>query len=208
MTSTTQSTANHARNVVLIGPSGSGKSTLLPLVAERTGLTPIELDDVRWQHYADLCYDHEHAERLRDEHGLGAMFAYWKPFETASVERVLAEHPTGHVIGFGGGQSVYDPEHAALFGRVQRALAGSTVVLLLPDPDPDRSRQILGERVRSIVGEQLPAAHLEAFIGVVEWMLDNPSNAALAAHVVHTADVMPEQTADEIASFLSGADRA
>lgn len=191
-----------APNVVLIGPTGSGKSTLLPLVAERTGLTPIELDDVRWQHYADLGYDHVHADRLRDKDGLAAMFAYWKPFEAASVERVLADHPAGHVIGFGGGQSVYDDEDADLFDRVRRALTGSTVVLLLPDPDPDRSRQILGERVRLSSREHMPAELVETFVGVVGWMLDNPSNAALATHVVYTAAVTPEEAADEIAASV------
>jgi shikimate kinase len=194
-------------NVVLIGPTGAGKTTLLPLVAERTGLIPIELDDVRWEHYAELGYDHEHANRLRDDVGMHAMFSYWKPFEAASVERVLAEHPSGHVIGFGGGQSVYDEENADLFDRVQRALADSIVVLLLPYADVEKSWDVLAARVRTTIRDHLSPEQLETFVGVVRWMLDNPSNARLATHVAHTGDATPEATAGEIAALVDAAGR-
>ncbi len=188
-------------NIVLIGPSGTGKTTLAKLLGEALGVTSIDLDEVRWDYYAEIGYDQQHAEMLRNEQGMDAMVAYWKPFEIYSVERLFADHPAGCVIGFGAGQSVYDD--AAQFERAQRALAPYTVIFLLPSPDVEESIPLLNARIHESEPE-LPEAFFEVISRWNRNFIEHPSNHNLATHVVYTKDKTPEQTRDEILALLNG----
>lgn len=186
-------------NLILIGPIGSGKSTLARLLGAALGWDAIDLDEVRWSYYAEIGYDPAVAERLQHEDGAEAMIAYWKPFEIHSVERLLADRRSGHVIAFGAGQSVYDdPGHAS---RVLRALGAHTVVLLLPTPDIDTSLDILGRRGRALFPD-LPAEVHDDIDRLNRGFLTHPANASLADHVVHTDGRAPEQTCEQIVTLL------
>ncbi len=62
-------------NIILIGPSGAGKTTQAKLLSQRLDLLMLDLDDIRWDYYAEIGYDHDAAERIREEQGFEAFFA-------------------------------------------------------------------------------------------------------------------------------------
>jgi hypothetical protein len=100
------------------------------------------------------------------------------------------------VIDFGAGHSVY--EDAALFARVESALAPFPyVILLLPSPDLDESVAILNERFAALlereVGEVDPA-----LLTLNAHFTKHPSNTRLAKLTVYTEGKTPEETCDEI----------
>jgi hypothetical protein len=130
---------------------------------------------------------------------MDAMLAYWKRFEIHSVERLVQDHSSGHVLAFGAGQSVYDdPE---FFQRAQKALAPYVVVLLLPSPDVEESIPLLHERVHRSVPD-LPEAVLRTIDDLNRYFLEHPANATLANHTVYTKDRTPEESRDEVLGLL------
>jgi adenylate kinase family enzyme len=186
-------------DLVLIGPSGSGKSTLANLLGEALKIPSLDLDDLRMTYYAEIGYDHEYAEKLQQEQGVEAMLAYWKPFEIHSVERMIEDCPSAHVLAFGAGQSVYDDPGFA--ERVRRALSPAVVVLLLPSPDVEESLSILAERVRQVVPD-LPDEVFRSLDEMNRYFLEHPANAALADHTVYTKDRTAGETCQEILGLL------
>jgi hypothetical protein len=186
-------------NLVLLGPSGSGKSTLAPLLAEVLQIPWLDLDELRTDYYSELGYDNEHSEKLRQDSGLNAMLAYWKPFEIHSVERTVRDYPSGHILAFGAGQSVYDDPD--FFRRAQQALAPHLVVLLLPSPDVEESIPLLTERVRQAVPD-MPADLIDTLDDMNRHFLEHPANAALADHTIYTKGRSPEETRDEILGLV------
>lgn len=176
--------------IILIGPMNAGKSTIAGLLAERTGLPRFPMDDLRWDYYKELGYDHEAIQKqVKPEDGFLGLYRLWKPFEIHAVERILSDHPSG-VIDFGAGHSVYEDD--ALFIRASAALAPFlNVILLLPSPDLDESVRLLRERTPE--GQDgLPA------FDFVAHFVRHPSNHALAKHVVYTHGKTPEETADDV----------
>jgi hypothetical protein len=188
-------------NVILIGPLEAGKTTVGRLLGEALAVPVIELDDLRWQYYAEIGYDHDHAEQLNREGGLQARITYWKPFEIHGVERLLQDYPAGCVLPLGAGNSVYeDPAH---FERLQKMLAAYPyVILLLPSPDTDESLRILMERFRVSLPD-CPPDIMSQLEQINRHFLEHPSNARLARYTVYTKDQSPEQTRDEILALLS-----
>lgn len=186
-------------NVVLIGPSGTGKTTMARLVGDALKAPFLDLDEIRWNYYKEMGYDHEHAEKLRAEGGMDAMLAYWKPFEIHSVERMFQDYPSGYVLAFGAGQSVYDD--AEMFARVQAALAPYLVILLLPSPDVDESLPMLSARIRAQEPD-LPDEFFPNIENMNRYFIKHPSNAVLADYTVYTKGKLPEQTRDEILAIV------
>ena len=169
------------------------------LLSQRLDLPLLDLDDIRWDYYAEIGYDHEAAQRIREEQGFKAFFEHWKPFEIHSVERMFQDYPAGYVISFGAGQSVYDDPGFA--ERAQQALAPYPVVLLLPSPDVDELVKLLSANIHQSEPE-LP----EAFFPMIEEMnrgfLEHPANARLATLTVYTKGKSPDETCDEIVAAL------
>ncbi len=188
-------------NVILIGPLSAGKSTQAALLSAELGLPLVDVDELRIPFYKSIGYDETYADRLFEESGPKARGDYRKPFEIAHVERLLSDHPSGHVIPFGAGNSVYaDPVHRA---RVRRALAPEpNVVLLLPSPNPDESLEVLTQRFRAIVPD-VTERNLAQVIDLNRTFLQDPSNAELATATVYTAGRTPDATAREILSHLT-----
>ena len=187
-------------NIILIGPSGTGKTTLAKLLAEALDIPWLELDDLRKEYYAEIGYDNGKAQQLFQESGLKAMLDYWKPFEIYSVERMLADYPTGHVLAFGAGQSVYDDP--AFAERAQKALAPYPyVILLLPSADADESVSILHERIR-LGFPDFPAEAAREMDEMNRYFIENPSNARLAKFTFYSKDKSSEETRDEVLKAL------
>ncbi len=188
-------------NLILIGPLAAGKSTIGKLLGEALHLPALELDDLRWHYFAEIDYDPDHAEQLRREGGIQARGTYWKPFEVYSVERVLQDYPTGHVLSFGAGNTVYDdPAH---FERVREALAPYPyVILLLPSADVEESMEILSARFRALVPD-CAEEDFRQVIALNRHFVEHPANTRLATHIVYTADQSPTETCAAILTMLN-----
>ena len=175
------------REIVLIGPYGAGKSTLSRLIAERLNIRRRSLDDLRFDYYRELGYDDRAAERIKLTEGFGAYYRHCKRFEAHGVRRILEEH-TSCVFDLGSGHTVY--EDSNLFAKVCAALQPfANVVLVLPDPDPNRSFALLESRC---ILELAPGVSLN------QHLLQSPCNWMLAKHTVYTHGKTPEQTAEQI----------
>lgn len=174
-------------DIILIGPIGAGKTTIGELLAQKLNLPQISMDEVRFTYYQEIGYNPTLAEEKRKTDGVWGIYQYWKPFEAHAVERLLADHHTC-VFDLGAGHSVY--EDAALFDRVQRALAPyPNVILLLPSPDKDESIEILNER-EPILRDMTPNLNIH--------FVHHPSNETLAKITIYTKDKTPEETCEEI----------
>lgn len=184
--------------IILIGPMCSGKSTIARLVATRLGIPHYALDELRWAYYQACGFDLAVSSEIGEREGMVGMMRYWKPFEAYAVERVVVEHADG-VIDFGAGHSVQDD--ATLFNRVQQALAGSHVILLLPSPDPDEAIEILNQRLTQLLKREVGMVDPVA-LEINAQFARHPCNYQLATHVVYTNGKTPDETCQEVIAAL------
>lgn len=189
-----------SRDIVLIGPTGVGKSTVARLLEARLQVSRFAVDELAAPYFAELGLTPALYQQLEAEQGFLAVYRRWWPGYAHVVERLLADHPHG-IIDLGAAHTQYeDPQ---LFDRVRRAVAPyAHVVLLLPAPDPQRSIQIL--RARSEV-EQGWGWAVEGYDFLAQWVED-PGNAELATMTVFTEGRTPEETCEEILTYLNGKD--
>jgi hypothetical protein len=183
--------------IILIGPMAAGKTTLANLLAKKLGLPHYELDERRWDYYAEIGYDKALAAQIRSEEGFFGLYRYWKPFEIHAVERLGGLHRRG------------DQLLARAFGFVRMRRCSSTprpgpcanVILLLPSTDPDEAAAILKERFIE-QGKQEGSEPSPQTLEMVEHFIKHPSNQRLAKWVVYTYGKSAEQTCDEIIQRL------
>jgi len=188
-------------NIILIGPSGTGKTTLAKLLSEALDIPWLELDELRKEYYAEIGYDNARAQQILSDSGMKAMIDYWKPFEIYSVERMLQDYPSGHVLAFGAGQSVYDDP--AFTERAQKVLDPYPyVILLLPSPDVEESVVILHERIR-LSFPDFPAEAARQMDEINRYFMTHPSNARLAKFTFYTKDKSSMETRDEVLQALN-----
>ena len=188
------------RTVILIGPMSSGKSTIANLLANRLGLPRVEMDEIRWDYYAEIGYDPREAGRLAEsDEGMMALIRHWKPFEAHAVVGALEEY-RDCVLDFGAGHSVYEDEE--LLARVRRALEPFPhVFLILPSKDLDQSVDILNRRFRELLLREVGQVD-ERLMALNEHFIRHPSNWTLAKHVVYTQGCTPEETCLEIVRVI------
>jgi shikimate kinase len=187
-------------NIVLIGPSGTGKTTIAALLGVELNRPVVELDKRRWDYYNEIGYDAAYAQKLREEQGMKALAAYWKPFEIHSVERVLADYSSNSVISFGAGHSVYEDDKA--LQRAKKALSEHSVVLLIPSPDVETSVDILGKRILAKEPE-LTAEFIKPISEINRFFIEHHSNRELATITVFTQNRQPNETCREIIQRLN-----
>ena len=114
------------------------------------------------------------------------------------MQGVLNDHPRA-VIALGAGHTHYEDD--AYFQIVQEALAPFThVLLLLPDPDVNRSVEVL--RRRSLASRGHGWQH-DGRDWLREWC-ESSQNARLATQIVYTADGSADETADHVLRLVAG----
>jgi hypothetical protein len=181
--------------VVLIGPAGAGKTTVSELLAARLQLPCICLDEIAEKYYAEAGFGHEVQQRLMKEIGFAAMYRQLAPALAHATVRMLEDHDRG-VMDLGAGHSHF--ADAALFERVRRALAPCpNVVLLLPNPDLDRSVQLLRQRSLAERGWDWNA---EGYDYIEHWTKD-ACNHTLATLTIYTEGRTPQETCEELVSL-------
>ena len=184
-------------SIILIGPSCAGKSTIGALLGKQLKWPVVELDELRWNYYAEIGYDAEYAKTIRNEQGFEALAAYWKPFDIHGLERVLTDYPDNHVLSLGAGISIYDDEER--MQRARKALESfGRVVLLLPSPNQEECINILEQRLR----EKLPNPS-SGLLAVNRSFVGHPSNAELAKITIYSAEQTPEKTCETIIQALN-----
>ena len=188
--------------VVLIGPLAAGKSTVGAELARVLGVPMCSVDEVRWRYFEEIGYDGAEAERCFARGRTPAeKLAYGMPFEVYAIEQIMAYRSFG-VIDFGASNSVYDD--AVLLGRVEAALTGAYVVLLLPSKDPVTSEQVLAGRLAHILQAKDEEVTGE-LLALNSYFVRHPANRRLARKVVYTSDRSPTAIASEIAlSWTAG----
>lgn len=188
------------KTIILIGPMCAGKSTIAPLLAERLGLSTRALDDLRWDYYDEIGFDHARAKAIvESEQGMLGVLAYSKPFEVHAVERALVDYPDC-ILDFGAGHSVQ--EDAALFARLENALAPYPhVILILPTADLDEATRLLNERFAALLLREVGVVD-DKLLALNEHFVKHPSNHQLATMVVYTQGKTPDETCDEIVGRL------
>ena len=186
--------------IALIGPMCAGKSSTARLLATRLGMAHVELDRLRWDYYQEIGYDEQMATLLRSsEPGLLERSNYWKPFEAYAVERAVQDFP-GCVLDFGAGNGVY--EDAALFARVQQALATvAHVILLLPTPDLAEATAVVNTRLAQLLQEVAGTVNPEA-LRLNAHFVNHPSSRQLATQIIYTGEQTPEQVCETIVQNL------
>ena len=185
--------------IILIGPMCAGKSTIAPLLAQKVNLPRYEMDELRWKYYRENGYDVDTSNRLVEEQGMEALFAYWKPFEVDAVERVVEDYDNC-VIDFGAGHSVYENEDH--FKRVAAALQRCAhVILILPTADEEESTEILNKRLTTLLEHEVGKAE-PAVLELNKYFIQHPSNHQLATMTVYTQNKTPEETCLTIISKM------
>ena len=168
-------------SIVLIGPFGVGKTTVGRLIAEKTGLPQVSLDDLCYAYYQEIGWSSEEAKRIYTQNGDAAYDDYINSFEPYGVEQVLARHDNC-VIDLGGSHTLYDDQKR--IAHVQEVLAPyPNVVLLLPSASPEESVRVLRTRWCT---------------DFLEYSVRHLCNFLLAKHIVYVEGRSPEQIRDEV----------
>jgi hypothetical protein len=176
-----------------------GKTTVSTLVADALGVSRVELDEIAMPYYrACPDFDPDTYNSLTEHQGFVAAYRYWEPALAFAVERVVDDHH-GAVLDLGAGHSCFlDPACAV---RVRRALAPFVnTILLLPDPDVERSVAIIRDRcARTRDGMTWRFDDVDF---IRHWVASG-QNHELARHVVYTQDDAPEQVAERVVALCA-----
>ena len=178
--------------IILIGAMGSGKSTIARLLEERTGLSNVPMDYIRWYYYFQHGFKLSTQEQFQDFEDKAN---YWKQYDLIAIEKTLLDFPKA-IIDFGAGHSYY-PDENQLRNVLDILNTFPNVFLLLPSADIDESYSILSERIK----KKYPQIEAD----IVEYnrkFLEHPSNRMLSKHIIYSKNKLPEENVEEIISLL------
>lgn len=172
---------------VLIGPVCAGKSSVAAGLAGRLGVDHVNLDVLMNGYFVD-CPDFE-AEPYNDlaRNGFLPAYRYSEAALAYSLERVLQDH-RDCVFDIGAGYTSFLDRR--FHSRAAAALKPfSRVVLLLPDPDPEKSVSVLRSRCVKARGQDW----IHEGVDFIEHWVTDDQNQRLATEVIYTGDEQPEQ---------------
>ena len=176
--------------IILIGPLKAGKTTVGRLLAENLGCPFCPLDIYEHRYAREVGYKEQLAEQIRAEQGVYAWYEYRRKHFDHVVIRFLQDQNSA-VLELGGGHPILPTHEQQL--RVNRALARyENVILLIPDPDLNRSRYICRERQRP--ERRNPDLN--------EILLGDRRYFELAKHVIYTHGSSPDESCEEILALL------
>jgi len=179
------------KEIILLGTVASGKTTTARLISEKINKPVISLDDLRFDYYKEIGYNHDHMIELHKKAGIMAIFQYGKIFDAYSIERILEDHQNC-IFDFGGGNIVsgYDFD----LNRTKKALEPyQNVVFLVPGQDNEETLKFIYKR-RDIKSSDRV---------LIEYLVYNHSNFEVAKHIVFVKDKTPEEVCDEILSICN-----
>lgn len=179
------------KEIILLGPVAVGKTTTARLISEKINKPVISLDDLRFDYYKEIGYDHEHMIALREKAGIMAIFQYGKIFDAYSIERMLEDHQNC-IFDFGGANIVsgYDFD----LNRIKRALEPyENIVFLVPSKDNEETLEFIYKR------RNIKSSDRE----LIEYLVHNHSNYEVAKHIVFVKDKTPEEVCDEVLSICN-----
>lgn len=185
--------------IILIGPMYSGKSTIATLLSKELGIPEVPLDYIAGYYYTKAGIDFEKlGEAMRSE-DFKDYIDYVRPYELEAALAVVKDFPNA-VISFGAGHSYYTNSKER--DRFVSLREHATIILLLPSPDRETSKEVLDERMRKDREERESVKKLESRIRVNELFVDSKSNKRAANHVVYTKDKTTKEVAEEIIRLL------
>ena len=179
------------KEIILLGPVAVGKTTTARLISQKINKPVISLDDLRFDYYKEIGYDHDHMEVLQEKAGIMAIFQYGKIFDAYSIERILEDHQDC-VFDFGGGNIVsgYDFD----LNRIKKALEPyENVVFLTPGKDKVETLKFIYNRRNIKPGDR----------ELIEYLVYNHSNYEVAKHTVIVANKTPEEVCNEVLSLCN-----
>lgn len=177
------------KEIILLGPVAVGKTTTARLISKKIHKPVISLDDLRFDYYKEIGYDHNHMKELHEKAGIMAIFQYGKIFDAYSIERILEDHQNC-IFDFGGGNIVsgYDFD----LNRIKKALEPyENVVFLVPGKDNKETLKFIYERRDIKPGDR----------ELIEYLVYNHSNYEVAKHMVFVKDKTSEEVCDEVLSI-------
>ena len=62
------------KEIILLGAIAVGKTTTARLISKRLKKPVISLDDLRFEYYKEIGYDHNHMKMLHEKAGIMAIF--------------------------------------------------------------------------------------------------------------------------------------
>jgi len=177
--------------IILLGPVAVGKTSIAKLISEKINKPVISLDDLRFDYYKEIGYDHNHMKELHEKAGIMAIFQYGKIFDAYSIERILEDHHNC-IFDFGGGNIVsgYDFD----LNRIKKALEPyENIVFLVPSLDNEETLNFIYKR------RDIKPSDRE----LIEYLVYNHSNYEIAKHTVLVKGKTPEEVCDEIISICN-----
>ncbi|MCK7514386.1 MAG: hypothetical protein MZV70_67130 [Desulfobacterales bacterium] len=107
----------------------------------------ISLDDLRFEYYKEIGYDHNHMKMLHEKAGIMAIFQYGKIFDAYSIERVLEDH-TNCIFDFGGGNIISG--YSFDLSRIKKALEPyNNIFFLVPSENKQRNIRVHQQEARN-----------------------------------------------------------
>ncbi len=177
------------KEIILLGPIAVGKTTTAKLLSKKLNKPFVSIDDLRFDYYKEIGYDHDHMVQIHEKAGIFGVFQYGKIFDSHSIERILEDH-SDCVFDFGGGNIVssfsFDSE------RIIKALAPyKNIVLMLPCDDKEESLEFIFNR-RDVK---------ESDKEFIRYLVFNHANEKIANHTVYVKGKTPEEVCNEIISI-------
>lgn len=186
-------------SVIIIGMRGSGKTHIGTVAANFLSYTFLDADAVFETHYQTSVRSYVHDKG-------------WPAFrsaETSLLRKLIAEHPTGHVISLGGGIVETEEAREVLkkYGREQ----GGIVVEIVREVDEvvkylsaETERPAYGEEIADVYKRREPwfgECSTHQFINYTG-LLQHRSNQSLDQNKVESASPTGEQYLAEVARFF------